>query len=991
MKEEAVGTRTAAEDGARVQRMTRGIHGSHEKAGRAEPALGVSSKAPPTLAPAGLLIRLWRQRIVRFGAVATSCTLVQFLILASLTRLGVSKVIADGIGFGLSAQANFALSAHVTWRDRKPRPARHAPANLSARPGAWPMYWVKFNAVALVALVVNELAFTTTMHFGFPLFMAASAGIAGGTVLTFTLNNFVTFRAGAVRNGANVQVERRPGLEEIRAWAQREGVAFFLPAFNEAANLQNIVPRIIDYFLQLACPFTVIIVDDGSIRDYTSEVAESLASMHPAYVQAVHHPQNKGYGGALHSGIRAALETGHGLIAFCDADGQFEIESFSTLVAALQDQEADLSVGYRIVRADSLKRRLMGRAWHWLSCIALGFTAARDVDCGFKVFTRAVLEDVEPKISGDYAAVSPEILARAVSAGYTMSEVGVTHKPRIYGRQTGSDLRVVILSLVRLFQLRLALRQERRHGRRKNTPAALSERHDYTARGIALVSALLSVAAYVVTDRLGAVLLYLDAFAHMEKGRLVIASTTPGLAQLGDVWLPLPHLLMLPLVWDNLLYRNGFAGAIISMIAYVATAVLVYKITFRLTARKFAGVVAAAVFALNINMLYMQSTPMTEALLFCMLAAMVYCIQRWAETDQYKFLIAGGAAAFFGTLTRYESWPVLACLLAAVIFIAWQRKPDGLMPKLRWAAVLDRFIPFAVVATSGILGWVMWSWALFGSPVDFLNGPFAKPSLWVSKTDPTVGNWLVAAKTYWYAMLDNETWPLLLLAALGLICLITREWRTRRTAARSLPVLSLLGIAPFFIVSLYAGQRPLSVMQISHVLSNVRFGLVMLVPVAILVGYLVGALERFKPAMYVTGSLVLLLVPVLSVTLVRQHNVVTYNEARSKLYALPDQESVGAFLQRSYKGGRVLMESFGNEKIVFRVPSSQLVYEGSYRQWLPTLHNPAGSHIEWIIARCGYHPDPDKVCTMLGKAQLSHYATVYITPDHTYRVYRLRK
>src|SRR6266516_2860292 len=185
-------------------------------------------------------------------------------------------------------------------------------------------------------------------------------------------------------------------------------------------------------------------------------------------------------------------------------------------------------------------------------------------------------------------------------------------------------------------------------------------RRDYTAWVVALLAALLSVAAYVVTDRLGGVLLYTDSKSHLMIARRVIMSTSPGLAQLGSVWLPLPHLLMLPLTWNTTLYHNGFAGSIVSMGAYVATAVLVYKITFTLTDSKIASAVAAGVFALNVNMLYMQSTPMTEALLFCMMAATVYCIQQWAHTDQYRYLIAGGVAAFLATLTRYESWPIVA-------------------------------------------------------------------------------------------------------------------------------------------------------------------------------------------------------------------------------------------------------------------------------------------------------------------------------------------
>jgi putative flippase GtrA len=422
--------------------------------------LSVQQLTPPSTGSAGLLGRLWQYRAVRFGAVAASCTLVQLLVLAWLTRLGVGKVLANGIGFGLSAQANFVLSAHITWRDRKPlrdHSDRTGPrASLSARLARW----ASFNTVAMAALAVNELVFTAGAHAGLRLIMASLAGIVAGAAFTFTLNNLVTFRGETTGKSSGAQLERRPSLTEISGRAQQDGVAFFLPAYNEAANLRNIVPGIVGYFCQLACPFTIIIVDDGSTGDDTFEAAEQLAHNYPGYVQAVHHSRNKGYGAALQTGFRAALDTGHGLIGFCDADDQFEIASFGTLLAALQDREADLAVGYRIARADSLKRRVMGRSWHWLSSLVLGARTARDVDCGFKIFTRAVLRDVEPRISGGYAAVSPEILTRAASAGYTMAEAGVTHKSRSHGRQTGSDLKVVILSLCYLFQLRLTLRTE---------------------------------------------------------------------------------------------------------------------------------------------------------------------------------------------------------------------------------------------------------------------------------------------------------------------------------------------------------------------------------------------------------------------------------------------------------------------------------------------------------------------------------------------------
>ena len=389
-------------------------------------------------------------------------------------------------------------------------------------------------------------------------------------------------------------------------------------------------------------------------------------------------------------------------------------------------------------------------------------------------------------------------------------------------------------------------------------------------------------------------------------------------------------------------------------------------------------------------MLYMQSTPMTEALLFCMLAATVYCIQQWAQTDRYQYLIAGGVAALFATLSRYESWPILACLLVAIPVIAWQRG-YALTPKLRWAGTQDRVIAFAAVSLAGIVGWVLWNGVIFGNPLGFQNGPYAKPALWRSNHDPAIGHWAVAAKTYWYAMVDNETWPLLLLAGIGLVCFIASEWRTKRGAGRSLPALSLLVSVPFFIVSLYIGQRPVHVSQINHGdLYDVRFGLIMLVPTAIFLGYLVGSLRRFRHASYAAGGLVLALAVVLGALVIRQHNVTTYNEA-ARWKSMPqmiDQNQIVRFLKDGYASGRVLMESFGNEQIAFRLPSNQLIYEGSYHQWLPALQHPAASHILWIIARCG--SKPDKVCRAVSKSRLSGYGLVYQTPDRTYHVYRLR-
>ena len=940
-------------------------------------------------------------RVVRFAMVAGSCTLLQLLILDFLNHLGVNRLLANGIAFVLSAQVNFALSALFTWRDRKPRLARHTKSIKATKAGIWATRWIKFNTTALVALAINELVFAAALHEGIALFIGSAVGILSGAVVTFCVNHFITFSDSARKQTEPGIAEHRPSFARIRAKVQKEGVAFFLPAFNEAHNLRILVPKLVNYFHSLNCPFTVIIVNDGSTADDTYETAERMADAYPDCVRVVHHSHNMGYGAAVQTGLRTALHTGHGLIAFCDADNQFDIESFGTLLAALQDANADLAVGYRIARADSLKRRLMGSLWHWLSTRVLDFGGVRDVDCGFKVFTRRVLIGVVPRLRGDYATISPEMFAHAIAAGYTIAEAGITHKPRTYGRQTGSDLRVVIRSLVRLFQLRQAFRKEQAPGAERHdgpelaAPAVVPvphRAHDHVAWLVGLAAVCLSVTAYMITDRLGAVLFYDDSISHLEIARRVLDSTSPGLAQLGSVWLPLPHLVMLPLVWDNTLYYNGLAGSITSMIAFVGMAVLMYRLVADLTGRKFAGIIAAAVLVSNANMLYMQSTPMTEAMLYCFITAMIFYVQRWAATGRYQYLILGGLASLLATLTRYESWPILACLILAVMVIARQRAAQ-MTPRLRRATILDHSIIYLVIGGFGIGAWLLWNWAIFKDPLSFQEGQFGKPSLWVSTTDPVVGNWWVSFQTYWYAMTDTETWPLLATASIGLAAFCLLEWRSKISVARSLPVLSLLIIFPFFVICLYKGQRPMKVPQVEHSFYNVRFGLMMLMPTAVFVGYIpaaIGRVFKFKSAMYFVGTSLLALTLLLNWSLLSRHAVATYSEPSRYLHTgrSTDETQVVAFMKQNYHGGRVLMESYGNELVAFGLPSNQLVYEGSYRQWLPALQNPVGSGIRWIIMSCQKN-NSDIVCSSVGKPQLRPYKLVYRTRDHVYIVYRL--
>ena len=97
-----------------------------------------------------------------------------------------------------------------------------------------------------------------------------------------------------------------------------------------------------------------------------------------------------------------------------------------------------------------------------------------------------------------------------------------------------------------------------------------------------------------------------------------------------------------------------------------------------------------------------------------------------------------------------------------------------------------------------------------------------------------------------------------------------------------------------------------------------------------------------------------------------------------------------AWLHKHYNGGKVLMESFGNEAVTFesQIPIESIIYEGSYRQWQPALRDPLAQGIRWIYMR-GAPGGTDEVWQALhGSTELSHYSPVYATPDQL--IYRER-
>lgn len=239
------------------------------------------------------------------------------------------------------------------------------------------------------------------------------------------------------------------------------GLSVFLPAHNEEGNIERVVKDLAAALPSVADDYEIIVVDDGS-RDRTGEIADRLAAA-DGHVKVVHHPVNRGYGGAVISGVRAATLP---YVLLCDGDGQFDPRDIALLAA--KTPECDVVVGHRVVRADPLMRRINGKAWTTLMRLMFGIGIS-DIDCGFKLFKRDFLSGLELRAQG--AMISTELMARMAARGARVGEVDVRHMPRLTGEQSGANLKVILRAFRELLPLYRELRSERR-SRPSQTPRA---------------------------------------------------------------------------------------------------------------------------------------------------------------------------------------------------------------------------------------------------------------------------------------------------------------------------------------------------------------------------------------------------------------------------------------------------------------------------------------------------------------------------------------
>jgi hypothetical protein len=247
------------------------------------------------------------------------------------------------------------------------------------------------------------------------------------------------------------------------------------------------------------------------------------------------------------------------------------------------------------------------------------------------------------------------------------------------------------------------------------------------------VAASISIASFFYYLQKSDLLLYGDAVAHINIARRVFDSRTPGLLQLGTVWLPLPHLLMIPFVASRFLWQTGIGGSIPSMLAYVFSVAGIFRLVRTMLPEprdpvsRSTAWLAAAIFALNPNLIYLQTTAMTEPLY---LAFFIWTVVFFAGSIRKcvagevglanSLLVKSGLCVVGACFTRYDGWFLAGVMSVLILALAWVGGFTALRPSAK---------KFVLLAAAAPALWLAYNAAVYQNPLEFANGPYSAKAI----------------------------------------------------------------------------------------------------------------------------------------------------------------------------------------------------------------------------------------------------------------------
>jgi len=524
---------------------------------------------------------------------------------------------------------------------------------------------------------------------------------------------------------------------------------------------------------------------------------------------------------------------------------------------------------------------------------------------------------------------------------------------------------------------------------------------------VALASVVLGFVSLLFSNARGYMLLYGDAVAHLGISRRILDSRNPGLSQLGGVWLPLPHLLILPFVQKMEWWQNGLAGAWPSLICYILGVIGIYRLARWMMTPRWA-LAATAFYAVNPNLLYLATTAMTEPLFLALLiwttlltAECVAAIRAGKPKPVARRLLLIGLFIVAAVFTRYDGWVLGAAVWCT---LTWQLSRNREL----WRKVGTSFVMFTLLAVAGPVSWLAYNQHFFHDALDFMRGPYSAAAIEKKTTPPGSPHYHGWHNPVWAlvlytrtAQLDAAAWEIgfvvMAAAIVGLVLTIRRRF--------ILSALLLWIPLPFYIYSIAYGSVPIFIPPLwPHSYYNSRYGMEMLPALAL---YACFTLEGVQQRLRSGKPLLARLLHPVAVSLIAINAVfmmysvpLVLKEAKANSTTRVAFETALAHELKSYPPGvPILMYNSDHVGALQQagIPLRQTLNEGDYDSWKAALAKPAES-AAYVVAIAGdqvsravaEHPEglteltvlctTDQPCARTYKSD--KYAPSSATPQH---------
>jgi hypothetical protein len=475
---------------------------------------------------------------------------------------------------------------------------------------------------------------------------------------------------------------------------------------------------------------------------------------------------------------------------------------------------------------------------------------------------------------------------------------------------------------------------------------------------LAWLAACVSILTFLFYFKDGEVLLYGDAISHINIARRVFDSKTPGLLQLGTVWLPLPHLLMIPFLISMKMWQTGAGGSIPSMGAYVFGVVGIFRLTRSALSgsnppdglARASAWIAALTYAANPNVMYMQSTAMGEVIYLAFFVWALVFFSEWVRGNPAGLTRCGLCLAG-ACLTRYDGWFLTAVMLVVILIRVLVLKRSGQTESP--ARISSGLVRFMLIGAAAPALWLAYNFIVYRNPLEFENGPYSAKAIELKTQNagnpghPGSGNPLLAARYFVKAAEDNVAsnewlqrgWVLVTLGAALALIILFRQERWRRFANSAWPLALLLIPIPFYALSIAYGGVPIFVPEwwpFSHY--NVRYGLQLVPAFSVSIALLVSIALRstWNWRLRLASVLALFAFALASYARIWRAEPVCLQEAEINMRTRNQLEiQLSKWLQQIPPDATLLMYLGDHVGALQRagIPLSHTINEGNHRVW----------------------------------------------------------